>query len=339
MARCSGGGALVAIAATLAATTGSARGGAAVAPVRVVAAVPAADGSARQLILVGAAGQLYLPTGDGVWKREALGGVAVPVRGALRGRSGSIYVTGVHAPFYRWSQGSWQVRPVPNRGRMVAASASGVPAMAVERHVYVQRGKRWTRLATHRKAVTSLWAGDQARVYVGDADGGIARYGKGGFATIQTTHAGLAPGDSVAAFAGRSGKDLYAVTAQGVLLAISATRATALAGADKLEGARALLLGGSSGGIFAVVEAGAKRMLAELRGNALTWVDDLPPIASGDHLAVLASDRDGWIVIVTTNGSVALRAPDGSWTTGQVSGELPASATRSFDQARPAHAP
>ncbi|HUH05215.1 MAG TPA: hypothetical protein VML75_24620, partial [Kofleriaceae bacterium] len=282
--------------------------------------------------------------------REALGGVAVPVRDAFRSRRGSIYVSGVRAPFYRWSRGSWQVRPMPSRGRMiVAGSTTGVPALAIEAHLYVERGKGWARIASHRKRVTALWAGDPARVYLGDEDGALWRHDRGRFAPIA---ASLIPGDSVHGFAGRPGVDLYAVTAQGALLAIATTRATTLAGTGALAGARAIVLGGSRAGIYAVVEVpGASPApapapapvptlaLVEIERSALTRVDDLPPLPPGDRIVVLTGDAEGWIVIATTSGHVALRSPQGAWTTGQVSGELPASATRSFDEARPARSP
>lgn len=364
MGRRNEGTLLGAIAVMLVAPT-SAWAGAAVAPVRVVAAVPAESGLARDVTFVGTAGQLYVPAGDGRWKREALGGVAVPVRGAFRGPRGSIYVSGVRAPLYQWSNGSWQVRPVPNRGRIVAAGTTGLPALAVEAHLYMQKRKRWTRLASHKKRVTALWAGDRARVYVGDVDGAIWRYTKGSFAPVTVS---LTPADAVHAFAGRAGSELYAITTQGALLAINATRATTLAGTGTLAGARAVVLGGSRAGIYAVVEVAAASpaphapgptparvpepatpipapaqvptvVLVKVEGNALTRVDDLPPLPAGERIGVLTGDAEGWVLAATTGGHIFMRSPEGAWTTGQVSGELPASAIRSFDEARPAHSP
>jgi hypothetical protein len=53
----------------------------------------------------------------------------------------------------------------------------------------------------------------------------------------------------------------------------------------------------------------------------------------------LTGDAEGWIVVATTSGHISMRSPQGVWTTGQVSGELPTSAIRSFDEARPARSP
>jgi hypothetical protein len=331
--------------------------GSAVSPVRIVAAVPATSGSARDVTFVGGAGQLYAPAPGSVWKREALGGVAVAVKAAFRGRKGSIYVSGKLAPVYRWTAGGWQLRPLPNRGRIVPGGATGAPSLAIERHVYVQTASKWARLGSHTQPITALWASDPKRVYAADATGGLTRSAGAKFTPLRVA---LSPGDAIATLSGRPGKDLYALSTSGVVLAVTGNRATAVATVE--FGAQAVAIGASKAGVFAVMSppappataaapdpgappaaptppAAASYALVRIDGKSVARLDELPALPAADRWATVTADDAGWIVAASRAGSVAMRAPDGAWTLGRVSGELPAGATRSFDGSRPAPSP
>jgi len=146
--------------------------------------------------------------------------------------------------------------------------------------------------------------------------------------------------------AGVPGKELYAIAASGAILSVGSTQAPAVSAGPNLQGFRpavacpdlrpqmsgVLLLGAIPG-----PEATPKTVLVRAAGGSLTQLEVLPGLTPGDRFAAIYAGPDGELLLVSRRGELRLRAADGTWREGRVSGELPANATRSFSAAAPAH--
>ncbi len=252
--------------------------------VTVAAGVAGETGGALATVLVGSSGQLYLPDAEATsWKRRSPGGVAVTVRGALRGPAGAIVVAGDATPPFRFSNDAWQAAPLTNRGPMVVGGAGGTAAVAVGRHIYLARGKRWVRIGAAPRSIQVLWAASPSRIYVVDDSGALLTRTARGFVPITTA---LAADDPIVAIAGHG--EIYALSRGGTLLRLNGTRAKPVARDPDLAGlSPELIAPAPSGGVFVVAILDgppAHRILARAtkgqlhRESELPAPEPLPPI-------------------------------------------------------------
>ncbi len=343
------------------------------APTRVTIATSVAGktGGALGTILVGSSGQLYRPDPEAAaWKRDTAGGVAVTVRGALRGPGGAIVVAGSRTPTFRFSGDAWQAAPLTNRGPIVVGGAGGSAAVAVGRHIYLPRGNRWARIGAAPRPVQVLWAASPSRIYVVDDTGALFTRAGGGFTSINTQ---LAADDPIVAIAGD--RELYALSRGGTLLRLAGTRAKPVARDPDLANlSPEAIAPAPAGGVYVVgILAGppATRVLARASKGALHRESDLPapeplppivapppasptpapaapPVLSPapaiapaaprfDPVVVVRADRAGAIVAATRRGTVIVRR-DGAaaWTQTRVSGDLPPDAKHHLANRGPA---
>ncbi len=244
--------------------------------VTITAGVAGKTGGALGTILVGSSGQLYRPDAEAAaWKRETPGGVAVTVRGALRGPGGAIVVAGNHTPTFRFSSDAWQAAPLTNRGPIVVGGAGGTAAVAVGRHIYLSRGTRWVRVGAAPHPVQVLWAASPSRIYVVNDNGALLARSGGRYVPIATQ---LAADDPIVSIAGR--REVYALSKGGTLLRLIGTRAKPVArDADLADLAPEVIAPAPAGGVYVVgILAGppATRVLARASKGALHRESDLP---------------------------------------------------------------
>ncbi len=311
--------------------------------VQVVAVVPSAGGATASARLIGSSGQIYEPTDGATWRRKVAGGVAGDVTGAVADSRGILYAVADEAPIFRFERGTWNAHPLPNRGSTVLASHGGIPALAIGRHVYTLRGTRWVRWMAAPGRIVALWGSSTHRVYVADADGKLA---VGDGRKWHTVSHALARDDRIVAMAGVPGKELYAIAASGAILSVGSTQAPPVTAGPNLQGFRPALAcpdlrPGMSGvlllGEIPGPEAAPKTVLVRAAGGSLTQLEVLPGPAPGDRFAAIYAGPDGELLLVSRRGELRLRAADGTWREGRVSGEVPESATRRFSEAVPAH--
>jgi len=312
--------------------------------VQLVGAVPVKNGATAATVLVGSSGQLYKPAADSIWRRDSIGGVAADLTEVVDDGRGKLFAAASRAPIFRFSHGAWSAHPLPNRGRATMASAGGTATLAVGRHVYTLRGSRWVRLVRAPKRIVALWAGGSRRVYVADSEGAI-RSSRG--RTWNDISHSLAADDRVDSFVGVPGKELYAIARSGTVLSVGAKSAAPVTAAADLAGFRVQAacrdLRPGQGGVLLIgtstaPEGASQTVLATANGGKLLLLEKLPAPASGDAIVALFAGSDGEILLATRLGEVRVRGADGTWRVGRVSGEVPASATRSsLSEAGPAH--
>jgi hypothetical protein len=280
-----------------------------------------ADAGIDATILVGSAGQLYRPSGSDQWRREAIGGVAIDLRQTIAS-SDTIYAVAEHTPMFRHRRGSWHVSPLPNRGSIVMGVGGGVPSLAIGKHVYLLRKQKWVRQNSAKRDITALWAASTKRVYVGTASGEIKRLNGRRWNDVT---AKLGSGDRVVSLLGIAGKQLLAITRDGLVLEVGATTAKPLVAPANLTGfdirlscpgnvhGAALLLAATQS------SAGDQRLvLIAADAGKLTLVDDVDPAREGDEFTILATDSSGAILLASRRGEVRLRDPSGQWRGGVV---------------------
>lgn len=317
----------------------------------VVAAVPVPDGATAATRLIGSSGQIYEPTDGTIWRRKVAGGVAADVTGAVADGPGILYAVADEAPIFRFARGSWHAHPLPNRGSTVLSPYGGIPTLGISRHVYTLRGARWVRWLAAPGRIAALWGSSTHRVYVADRDGKL--YVGDGRKWRAVPH-GLARDDRIVAMTGIPGKELYAIAASGAILEVGSTNAPAVSVGPELQGFRpalacpdlrpgmsgVLLLGTKPApepGPDAGPAAAPSTVLARAAGGKLTQLEVLSGPAPGDRFTAIYAGRDGELLLASLRGEVRLRATDGSWREGRVSGEVPEGATGSHAEAAPAH--
>ena len=304
-------------------------------PVDLVAALAPEkkeDGAAAAL-LVGRSGQIYVPAGAGLWRRREAGGIAADVTAVIRrpGRPAEVIAVGSAAPPYRYAGGTWRGEPLSNRGRVVMSATGPVPALAVGRHLYTWERDAWIRRAAGPARTTAIWAASATSLLVAGADGTLARIDRGRSTPVRT---GLPVDDPIVLLLGAAPAQVYGRTQSGAWLRIDRAGTARVTLAQELTGFEEQAAGlGPDGALWLAgsvpADAGARRtLLAHADRNRLLAADALAAPADGDRYAVVwGHPATGELLVATRTGALRLRAKDGTWTEGRVSGELPAQPT------------
>ena len=243
---------------------------------------------------------------------------------------GDILAAGHWAPPFRHSGATWRAQPLDNSGSAVLAS-TGLPALAVGRHIYILTQDRWRHRASAGRTVTALWASGKSWILVATAGGALARYDGRTFRPIAT---GLADGDAIEVLLGSSQAHIYGRAQSGAWLRVDRgakvvpmTPAPALAGFD--EQAAGLGPGGTLlvAGTVPAAGSGLTPALARSQGSQIQMWDHPGPLAAGDRFAVVwTAPRTGEVLVASRAGAVHIRSKSGAWSVGAVSGALPAAA-------------
>jgi hypothetical protein len=265
-----------------------------------IAAVVGPDGAAdvRTSTLIGPSGQVYAGDGAGRWVRTVPGGIAADVRGATR-IGADLLVTGISTPMYRFDGKTWTATRVGQSGKTFLGRGP-VPAVAIGKHVFVERKGKWARVGQAPGAVTAVWASAK-RVFVVTAAGVHVLRGS----TFVRTRAPVSAIVGTTAAWGIADDGVFDLaTGRAVSTAVGVIAATAGDAAPWL-----------------VVSAGtAPPRLVGKVGTTAVAVDT--PLAAGTALAGIAADRAGNVALVTAAGEVHLRIGD-TWSTGALADELP----------------
>lgn len=292
------------------------------------------DGAAA-VTLVGRSGQIYAPAGAGVWRRREGGGIALDVTAAVRrpGRPAEVIaVGGGWAPPFRYAAGTWRAEPLSNRGRTVMSATGPVPALAVGRHIYTWDKDAWTRRTAGPAKVTAVWAASSTSILVAGADGTLTRLDRGRSAPVRT---GLPVDDPIVLLIGAAPNQVYGRTQGGAWLRIDRAGTARVTLAQELTGFDEQAAGlGPDGALWLAgsvpADAGARRtVLARADKNRILVAEALAAPADGDRYAVVwGTAATGELLVATRGGALRLRARDGTWTEGRVSGELPPAPAR-----------
>jgi hypothetical protein len=272
----------------------------------VVAALVGDGKDVEHSTMVGPSGQEYEPDGKGAWARHAEGGCAADVTGAAR-VGGELVVAGRSAPLYRKKKGLWFAIELGDEGRTVFSHGPSA-GVAVDKAVFVPDKKGWKRVGNVPGKVAQLWV-DGTDVWA-STDSTLYHLRGGSFGKVK--------GKAATALVGGTP---WAVTAAG-LVDLDGKRTVAAT----LDGAAVTVVGagGAPGDdqLTVVVETGAGLTLARTAkaAKALEKVDALP---STGTVAGVAVDSGGDVLVAFADGSFALRRA-GTWTTGQVTDDLPA---------------
>lgn len=267
-------------------------------PVDLIGAVPSAGDIPA---FVGSGGQIYGPTGEGSWRRDHLGGVATTLHTAVR-MGDDILGAGDSAPLYRLSEGVWSSEAIPARGQVVLADDGNALALAIANRVYVHDGDRWVKRARTHDPITALWAASKQRIYIATDSGLASARGK-------TTRPIRCPTDCthVRELAGVAGHDLYAITTDGRILAVTASRAREVAGTGDLTGfspttAHAIGKRVLFAGVIARDDQN-QGVLVAAKGTSLATMATLGPLAAGDDPVAIAAMPEG-ILVATRGGQI-----------------------------------
>lgn len=212
-------------------------------------------------------------------------------------------------------------------------SATGpVPALAVGRHIYTWDKDAWIRRTAGPAKVTAVWAASGTSILVAGADGTLARFDRGRLTPVRT---GLPPDDPIALLIGAAPNQVYGRTQGGAWLRIDRAGTARVTLAQELTGFEEQAAGlGPDGALWlagsVAADAGARRtLLARADKNRLLAADALAAPADGDRYAVVwGTAATGELLVATRAGVLRLRARDGTWTEGHVSGELPSAPVR-----------
>jgi hypothetical protein len=237
-----------------------------------------------------------------------------------------LLAAGSRTPPFRHREGTWRAEPLTNRGAQVMSRSGPIPALAVGRHVYVRDKGGWTRHTSAGGPVVALWAASRTSMLIATPQG-LARLSGKRLSPVKTP---LGPDDALTALHGASPDQVFGRSSSGAWIRVGKTgSAAALAPTPELAGFeeqaagiapdRALILAGTVPG-----DGGARRaVLVRSDGGRLLRWEDPRPLADGDRFTVIWSHApSGELLVATSAGSVRVRGRDGSWKTGQVSGEL-----------------
>lgn len=301
----------------------------------IVAIAEAPSGKLSDARLIGASGEVFAPAGADLrrWLRNHLGGVAAAVRFA--GRHGrALYVAGQQSPLYRLDRGAWHVQPLPSRGPLCLATQSPVGAVVAGRQLFTLAGERWQPFGAVKGVTRAVWAAENT-VYVAMARGGLRRGRRHGKTARWTPiYPPLARGDAVTALAGDSARRLFALSKNGVLLAVRGTAARRI---WTPPGLRVEAVTNTAGDVTVTGRlADDTPVVATLRGNRLTKPERVSATRLREPLVAIAREASGRIVVVSRFGRVYVRDPSGSWQVGAVSAETPKSPHKPVPGAVPA---
>jgi hypothetical protein len=135
----------------------------------------------------------------------------------------------------------------------------------------------------------------------------------------------IGSGDRVVSLLGIAGKQLLAITRDGLVLEVGATTAKPLVAPANLTGfdIRLSCPGNVHGAalLLAIAQSSAgdqRLVLIAADAGKLTLVDDVDPAREGDEFTILATDSSGAILLASRRGEVRLRDPSGQWRGGVV---------------------
>jgi hypothetical protein len=267
----------------------------------LVAVVADAADDARKAVVIGAAGEVYEPDGQGAWVRRLPSSTADTLVAA--GRAGRAIVASGNGVVYRLAANGWSAIRLVQRGKAVLGAGSRVLA-AVGRQIYaldpLPQGEP-IKLALAPANVVAMAAG--AKAIIVSTDAGVFRIGGGKPAAI---HAALQRPRLVS--------ERWAIVDRGAL-ELTTRKLTAWPGGLTIGAA----VPAADGALVAVATGDAGLELLTLRGG--TFARD-PLGISGTAVGVVV-DRARRAVVVLSDGRIALRDAAG-WTTTQVTHELPA---------------
>jgi hypothetical protein len=180
--------------------------------------------------------------------------------------------------------------------------------------------------------VTAVWAASGTSILVAGADGTLARFDRGRLTPVRT---GLPADDPIALLIGAAPNQVYGRTQGGAWLRIDRAGTARVTLAQELTGFEEQAAGlGPDGALWLAgsvpADAGARRtLLARADKIRLLAADALAAPADGDRYAVVwGTAATGELLVATRAGALRLRARDGTWTEGHVSGELPSAPVR-----------
>ncbi len=310
----------------------------------LVAAVPGATDQVSDTVLVGRAGQLYHSDGQDLWRRTNAGGVAVDLVGAVRGPGSLVFAVSVRAPLFAHDGTSWRAESLPNRGS-AALSRGGRPTLAVGRHLYHLKGTRWRRTIAARQRILSVWATANKRAYVITAKGDLMRL-RG--STWRLVRHPLPADDRARWLIGAGRTERYAISLEGTILRLGATRATVVArpsGITRLDVhavASSRSTSPSARGVFVAAIAtsatGSRAVLLRIVRGTLTVEAPLPALADDDRYAAMRVDSKGDLLVATRRGRIRLRRA-GRWEDARVELATLPSSPRRFVGVGPARTP
>jgi len=293
------------------------------APATLAAIAPAGD--VRKAVAIGPTGQLYEPDGKGAWVRRRAGGTSENITGAIAvGGNGTVIATAKNSnPFKLTKTGTWSAiviapkeKPIMGTGTRVLAAMgkkvfafdttaaeptkladvpSPVIAIAASRSraiavtpkgLYELQGASWKQIKKAPKTVRSLVSDRWAIVDRGVLD----------LKTLQTIAwpAGVRVDETAAV-----GDTLYAVAAKGKSRELLTLSPRAAAKAKAAKGAKAA------------------------PAAAAAFDREEIPLASSVAIVGVVADEGKRVAVATRDGKVAVRA-GGTWTTAEVTDELPA---------------
>lgn len=296
------------------------------APMEVSARIVAFLDSKKGLLLFGHSGQIYQETGPLQWRREGDGGVSASVLGAFEGADGTIYAVGTRSPLFARTNGLWSASPLVNRGSS-AVSLGPTPVISSGRHVYQLQAKGWQRIASTKSRLRALWTANAKRIYVATARNVIAVGGPRSWKSLAAPS--FSDGEEVRQIIGLgNGKQVVAITNQNKVLALGASKATALPFTAGLENFDIHTYGVSQGSVILAGQAGVpgarRSVLARVEGGKVRFDMELWPLTEGDRFALLRADGDG-LLIVSHQGQVRQMSTAGVWTNGMIEVKVPAS--------------
>lgn len=277
------------------------------APVVIAAVAASETNDVRDAIVLGPHGQVYEPDGHGAWIRHHAGGISNDVVRAAR--TGARVIVGVEdGPPYAYASGktgdgAWQMivlglhaKAILGRGRRATA--------AVGRQVFVLDSRTPVRLADAPAPVLALAASRTSVVVV--TDQGLARLAGKGWKPIAN-----APRRVTALL-----DDRWALLDRG-LLDLRSQNVTAWPTGFRVSSVGTV----DNERVVAAGTLGAQQVVVTLKADTLV----LEPI--GVKLASIvwvSADREGRVVVASSEGQLAVRDQAGAWTATAVRDELPA---------------
>ncbi len=296
------------------------------------------DGAALPT-LIGASGQFFVPDADtnAAWKRTLAGGVSTDVQTVMRSPKGVLYAIGNRAPLFKQSAGIWSASPLKNRGASTFAKGPH-SIITTGRHVYQLTAKGWSRIASARGTIRSIWAANPRRFWIATEDNLLYSGGRNSWRPIRVN---LPEGDTIATLLGiASTNTVFAFTKKNRILLVTPKAARILpipSSMAKLQIHTSAVVNGKvlvAGTIGAGTQT--RSVLAQVGTKGIAELSPLWPIAEGDRFTVLVENKNQQLVVATHHGQIRIREGDGRWKNGVLKAEL-ATPKPSFSDSKPAH--
>jgi hypothetical protein len=265
--------------------------------IQLAALVPADD--ARQVVAIGATGEVYEPDGKGAWVHRLPCSTAYPV--AAAGRAGDAIVALGGGVVYRLAANGWSAIRLVRRGKAILGAGMRSFA-AVGRQLFaldpLHNGEP-TRLAVAPANIVAIAAG--ARAVVVATEAGVYRLVGARLVGLRAAPRGV-----------RIVSDRWGLVERGALDLATARLVMwphdlAIGVAGGAPGDALVAIGASTGGLE----------LVTVRGGKLTR----DPLGITGTAVGVAVDRAGRAVVALSDGRIAVRDP--AWTITQVRVEAP----------------